>query len=601
MVSRETLRRALATLTVLCSAVLAAGCVSMPTGGPVQPYPVTQGTGAPNQPNVQFQPQPPGDGWNPAQIVQGFLAASASFGDYNQVALQYLTPQEQKIWTDPTDSAVIYKSGPNAANPVYPKTGQTAKTATTATVQVTGTIQAKLEGSAYSVPSSSDAAASDAPSPFQLVKEPDGQWRISVPPLRMLLTSSSFANDYQLRNLYFFDPTGRYLVPDPIYVPLRAPGDLMNVLAKDLISQPKDWLYGATKTTLPVGTKIGGITVDGSTAYVNLTGSIAKDGGNVPLLEQVSAQLVWTLSGSGQSGSTGAVQSVVVELNGRPWSPPGSHENPVQQKQQYPKAAPPTGANPVYYYLDGAGYLRSRQGTGKANQLGLIGTKFTQVAVSPDGQYLAALRGSTLYTGLVGGALKRQGNGYTTISWDASDDLWAALGEQIIMFRAAGSLRQPPGTLTPVPVDVIDSDGVKHLTVSYTALRVAPDGVRVAIVIASDELTFGAISGQSGPAPQIALSSVQLSPLNAAAFTGLTWYGPDNVITLASGPAAATEYSVSGGNPTSIPVEPGMETITGSLGNPLIAGLADGSIVADNSLSGAWTVSGTGVAPTYRG
>ncbi len=154
-------------------------------------------------------------------------------------------------------------------------------------MQVTGTIQATLEGSSYSVPSTPAESASDAPPPFQLVKEPDGQWRISLPPPEVLLTSASFANDYQLRNLYFFDPTGSHLVPDPIYVPLRAPGDLMNVLVQDLIVPPKDWLYGgATKTALPAGTKIGDITVDGPTAIVNLTGSIAKDGSNVRYLSR---------------------------------------------------------------------------------------------------------------------------------------------------------------------------------------------------------------------------------------------------------------------------------------------------------------------------
>ena len=605
MVSRGIPRRALATLAALFTAVLAAGCVSMPTGGPVQSYPVTQGTGAPNQPNVQFQPQLPGDGWDPQQIVQGFLAASASFGDYSQVALQYLTPQERKAWNYPTYSAVIYKNGPNVAAPVYPKS---AKTSTTATVQVTGAIQATLEGSSYSVPSTATAAASAAPPAFQLVKEPDGRWRISVPPPEMLLTSASFANDYQLRNLYFFDPTGSYLVPDPIYVPLRAPGDLMNVLVQDLIKPPKDdWLWrfgGATKTALPADTKIGGITVDGVTAHVNLTGSIAKARRDDPLLQQVSSQLVWTLTGSGQSGPTGAVQSVVVELNSNPWFPPGSPGNPVQQKQQNPKVAPPTGASPVYYYLDSSGYLVSRKGAGKPKRLAPLGPKFTQVAVSPDGRYLAALRGqvpATLYTGLVGGSLTKRGDGYAAISWDANDDLWTAVGQQIVMFRAPASLRQPPGQLTPVAVDVISSLGSKHLTVPYTALRVAPDGVRVAIVIANDELTFGAISGQD-QAPQIVLSPVQLSPLNASQFTGLTWYGADNVITLAQQPGpAATEYSVSGGNPTSIPVEPGMLTITGSMGNLLIAGLADGSIVADNSLTGSWMPLGSGAAPAYAG
>ena len=152
----------------------------------------------------------------------------------------------------------------------------------------------------------------------------------------MLLTSDSFAHDYQLRNLYFFDPTASYLVPDPIYVPLRAPGYLMNGLVQDLITPPADWLSGgATKTALPAGTKISGVTVDGVTAVVNLTGSIAKISDATALnevMQQVSSQLLWTLSGAGQGGlSRAGVQSVQVELNGKPWYPPGSQDNPVQR------------------------------------------------------------------------------------------------------------------------------------------------------------------------------------------------------------------------------------------------------------------------------
>jgi lipoprotein LpqB-like beta-propeller protein/sporulation and spore germination protein len=595
---RGTPRQALATLAALFSAALTVGCVSMPTGGPVQSYPVTLGAGAPNQPNVQFQPQKPRDGWLPQQIVQGFLAASASFGN-SQVALQYLTPQEQKTWTNPTSSAVIYKNGPNVANPVYPATAKTAKTAT---VQVTGDIQATLEGSTYSVPSTQAAKATDAPPPFKLVKGPDGQWRISSAPPQVLLTSGSFANDYQLRNLYFFDPTGRYLVPDPIYVPLSA-GNLMNGLVQDLITPPKDWLSGgATKTALPAGTKLSDVTVvDSVTALVNLTGAIGKDGTNAALLEQVSSQLLWTLSGSGQSGSTGAVQSVEVELDGHPWFPPGSQGNPVQQKSQS-QNVPPTGASSVYYYLDGAGYLTSRQGTsGKTEQIEPLGTTYTQVAVSPSGRYLAALRDSTLYAGPVGGPLEKQGSGFAAMSWDGNDNLWTALGGQVFMFRVAATIRQPLGRLVQVPVKVNSIYGT-DLRIPFTALRVAPDGVRVALVDDGDVLEFGAISGQQGQDPQIMLSQVQLSPPdNATGFTALTWYGPDNVITLAQPGPAATEYPVSGGTPTQIPVEPGMKTITASSGNLLIAGMTGGSIVADNSLTGAWMNLGGGVAPAYPG
>ncbi len=201
---RPASRPVLAALAALVVAALAAtGCVSMPTGGPVLSYPVTQGPDAQNQPYVQIQPQPPGAGWTPSQIVQGFLTASANFGNYPQVAKQYLTPDEQKTW-DPYWSAVVYKTGPNVTAPVYPST---AKNPTTATVKITGAIQANLQGNGnYSVPSASAPGGSpDTPQPFKLAKV-GGQWRISSAPQELLLTSNSFANDYQLRNLYFFDP-----------------------------------------------------------------------------------------------------------------------------------------------------------------------------------------------------------------------------------------------------------------------------------------------------------------------------------------------------------------------------------------------------------
>jgi hypothetical protein len=612
-------RPALAVLAVLVVTALAtAGCVSMPSAGPVASFPVTQGPDAQSNAYMQSKPQSPQKDWGPKQIVQGFLTASASFGTYSQVAQQYLTPEEQRIWTPhPTDSAVVYKKGPFVGDPVYGKpantpqttkatptptpTSTTSATPTTATVKITGTIQATLANYSYTVPSTSTPGSpTGAPSPFLLVKR-GGQWRISLAPQKLLLTSDAFANDYQQRNLYFFDPTGSYLVPDPIYVPVLAPGDLMNGLVRDLVKPPTDWLSGgATRTALPADTKIS-VTTDGPIAIVNLTGSVTKASDQV--IQQISSQLYWTLVPAAQGGSAGpGVPSVEVELNGKQWLPPSSQGNPVIQRQ-FTKQ-PATGADLVtYYYVDSAGYLTSRQGTGgKPLQLGQIGTKYSQVAVSPDGRHLAALRDDgTLYTGIVGGTLAKQGSGYTAISWDTNQNLWASLGAQVIMFRDTVSLRQPGGQLTPFPVDVISAYGVKNPGVAITALRVAPDGVRVALVMTGSVLTFGAISGQDGQHPQIKLSQVLLAPLNAEEFTGLTWYGPDDVIALAEPGPSVTEYPVSGGNPQSIPAEPGMKTITATSGNLLVAGLSNGHMVADPNLIGAWMPLGTGSAPTYPG
>lgn len=612
--SRPTPARSRPLLTALAALVVAAlaatGCVSMPSGGPVLSYPVTQGTDAQNQPFVQIQPQPPGNGWSPSQIVQGFLTASANWGTYPQVAKQYLTPLQQKSW-DPLWSAVVYKTGPTPAKPKYPPT---AKNPTSAVVGINGKVQANLTGYGnYSVPSASAPGTSPAPpSDFQLQKI-GGQWRISSAPEELLLTSNSFANDYQLRNLYFFDPLTKVLVPDPVYVPVRA-GDLMDGLVNELVAPPGDWLSeGATRTAFPPKTKVSNVKLAGVTAIVSLTGTAigkaatGKAGSDVML--QISAQLLLTLSGAASSGSTGQrVQAIEVVVNGKPWVPPKGQGNPVQHTTDW---QPASGESKEFYSVDRKGYLTSRKAKapgGKPVRIANIGTGYSQIAVSPDGMYLAGLRGGTLYTGrLADGSLTKRGAGFTAISWDANDDLWALQGGQVVMFRATSNARQPLAEMVPVAV-------VGALGGPYTQLQVAPDGVRVALVSGGNELTFGAISRPQGQNPQIILSPVQQTPLTqvqsvpqAANFTSLSWYGPDNVITLATPGPAVTEYPVSGATPTPLQAEPDMQTITASAGQPLIAGLPNGRMSSDPGLTGSWTIINDGdtladgSSPTYPG
>lgn len=602
-------RPALAALLIAVTLFLA-GCVSMPTGGPVQSYPVTQGTDAQSQEYMQLQPQPPGSGWNPQQIVEGFLTASASFGDYGQVVQEYLTPQEQKNWKKVTNwSALVYKSGPDVSGPTY---SSSPKNSQTATVQVTGSIQASLKGNgSYSVPSaSSQDAGYDVPSPFQLQKV-SGQWRISYAPPELLLTNNSFERDYQQQDLYFFDPTGTYLVPDPVYVPLGGNAeDLVNGLVSDLITPPSDWLSEknakATETAFPAGTEISktnGVELNGVTAVVNLTGTITKASSQTLL--RASAQLLSTLQDAPQGGQNGqAVKSVELELNGKPWPPPDNPNNPVQQSPQY---HPAYGTSDQFYYVDSSGYLTSQSASGSARRLAKIGTGYSQIAVSPDGAYVAALSGNTLYEGLIGGPLVDRGGGFLAISWDPSDDLWASTGDQIVMFRGPEGTGEPLGKMVPVNVP-------NPIAPPYTAIKVAPDGVRVAIIQNGDILTYGAISGRLGPDPEISMSTVQEDPPTesnpgSASFTALAWYGPDDVITLATPGPAVTEYPVSGGTPISIPTDSTMQTIAASYGQPLITSvqLPNEQLASDASLTGSWMaitngdtpISGT--PPTYPG
>ena len=463
----------------------------------------------------------------------------------------------------------------------------------------------------------STSAQAQSPFQFTLKKGKDGQWRISQAPTVLLLTNSAFQNDYQLRNLYFFDTMGKHLVPDPVYVPLGASGEeLVNGLVRDLNTQPGDWLNGPTKTAFPAGTKVSSVNLDGGvTAVVNLTGSITK--ASTPVMEQVWAQLEWTL-GTVQGGPNGqAAQSVQILRNGKPWGP-GS-----QVQQPSPQYNPPLGESSKFYYVDSEGYLNSRPTSfDPPTRLAKIGTGYTQLAVSPDGKYVAALNGNTLWAGLIGRTWAKRGTGFYAVSWDGNDDLWASLGNRIVMFRGSVNTRQPLGQMVPVTV----SSTSYVPTPPYTLLKVAPDGVRVAIVqngpTNSSTLTFGAISEQPGSNPHISLSTVQETPevptTTYAAnsnFTALAWYGSDDVITLAEPGPAVTEYPVSGGNPTSIPTASNMLTLTTSWKQPLIAslsngqaGLSNGQMSSAPNTIGSWTsitdsdgTPTTGGAPAYPG
>jgi hypothetical protein len=589
-------------LFVVALLALLAGCISEPSGGPVVSYSMTQGPGGQSQPLPQIIAQPPAAGWTPEQIVTGFLAASASFAGGQRIAREYLTTKENRAWT-PNWSAVVYSSVPTVRQAAGTGTGS----GRVATVTVGGQVQAFLSGTGgYVAPSASATGGAPGGTPTFRLQKVGNQWRISKAPPYLVLTSYSFQYDYQLRNLYFFDPTGSYLVPDPVYVPLQATtASLMDGLVYDLINPPGDWLSrGATSTFFPrKTTTIGDVTLTGGTAAVNLGGAITKDANDKALMQQVSAQLLWTLIGSGGSGP--AVQSVQLSVNGKPYIPLGTDQNPVQQLHQS-KYTPADGASSQFYYVDGAGDLLSRSSSvSKPVKVAHIGTGFTQIAVSPDTQYVAALKNESLFIGRLGGPLaQREGAGYTSLSWDPSDDLWATTGDSIVMLSGAASPSQQAGK--PVAVNVVNSDGTTQNVGPFTALRVAPDGVRVAIIVGGNDLDFGAFvplpnarPGQAGV--EIVLSQFYVS-VPSATFTSVTWYGPDNVIALRDPGPELTEYPVDGGSSTSIPAQPHTSWITASFGSPLIAGLPGRAMTANASLSNSWMqLTGTGISAAYPG
>jgi hypothetical protein len=607
-------------LTACLSVVAAGGCATIPSSGPVRSLGQPQNGVIQGQDFPQLIPAPPGKDWTPVQIVSGFLAANASFAGNNAAAREYLIPSQARTWNP--GSAVTVVSKTNLKTGVVPLrlTGQSGNN--TQTVDVSGQELATLTASGQYQPP--PASAKQAISfPLRLMKI-HGQWRIVNPPKQLLLSKSDFLRVYQPRNLYFFAPGGRTLVPgvpgggtlvpDPVYVPLLATA---THLATDLVlalqQRPPGYLSGVTQTSLPPGTRVLGVRIEGPGAVVNLGGTVTR--ASMPVLESIAAQLVWTLTSS--SYGRQAINSVKLEVDGVPQALPDAVLGDFELASKYSDMVPrPVAAGGLYFIGKGGAVqvLQASQATAPPRLvLGQAGTgliPMTSIAVSPRsvqgsiaGTSLGAGErsiagispdGRTVYFGTLakGAALGswRPGGRITSLSWDASGGLWVAAGNGVWLRR--------PGGKAPVAVD----NGQLPPGDRVTALRVAPDGVRIAMIVrgkAGSLLEIGAVKLGAHTA------SIQLTPIGSGIPdpAQLSWYNPDNLIVLAR-PGSAhpllEEVPVSGGEPTPIGAEPHTRSIA-TAGSQIVAGLRGGLLVTLSGPDGSWEPLGRGQAPAYPG
>ncbi len=385
---------------------------------------------------------------------------------------------------------------------------------------------------------------------------------------------------------------------------------------------------------------------------VNLNGPAAVSNG---MLKQVSAQLTWTLV-TPRSGPPAAIQAVELEWDGKPWIPPaticGSTQprSPVQNLATYP-CYNPYPSQLAEFSFTSRGQVWSRCGSEESAQRGQVGQVVpvfrpasaaspqpcgsgyvgtgslaapastllpakdgtpSLVAVSPDGEYVAyyapdkkavfigqAATGASPAAGSLHAVQGGVGSGVTALSWDSSHDLWIAQGGDVFTTPANGTAIQ----VTTAPPGV-------------TALSIAPDGVRVALIAqpgSGTEVELAAVvhgeqSSQvqrGSPAPVASFSNaVQIGP-DLVQPDALTWYDADNLIVLARSSAKTlSEVPVDGQDSSSSQfAPPGADAITASGAvNALVAGLSDGHLAVSTGLEGPWQSLGVrGENPAYPG
>jgi Lipoprotein LpqB beta-propeller domain/Sporulation and spore germination len=588
-------RVATAAVAVAIAAVASGGCAAVPTSGAVQQF----GGAAPVGPAQNYsQPivQPPGPGWTAEEIVEGFIAANASFASNPEVARKYLDPTAQKTW-NPGWAVSIVRSL-KVSQPVnLPKQVAASQLgAQPARVSVTTLRVGTLTENGQPVTST---GAPKQTFNFTLAKL-GGQWRISHPPPTLLLTLDTFQRVYQPRNLYFLTGSGRTLVPDPVFVPEPdTTTQLATGLVKALLQNPAGWLSGAAVTGFPAKCTVIGVKINGPNAIIDLGGKAAA--ASQRQLEQMAAQLAWTLASGPPS-----IQSVELEVNGRPLQIGGTQP---QLLETYLGWMPASSAGSSLYYIGAGGTVRALSGIGPpgSGHLGSVtpvtGTGGTphvpplrSIAVSPDGRWIAGISatGNHVYTwdlahkaAPVRDWTSSSGT-CTSLSWDQQGNLWIAAGGSVWLL--------PPGKDAATMVS--------PLADSVTSFQVAPDGVRAVMILSGGAaLQLVAIDRGGIPSfgPPVAIGS------GITDFESLSWYDANDVIVLdGSSGGQLWEVPLNGGAPSAIASQGNIVSVTAT--NPsgpttnIAVGLADGQIMVSSKLGAAFErTPATGGAPVYPG
>jgi hypothetical protein len=545
-------RRALVSLVSLLSlaALLASGCgVSMPESGPVVATTVGRSEG--DDGSVNINPRRPSKDASPEDIVRGFIEAmTATPAIKTSVAREFLTKDAQSTWK-PTGT-VIYGGS-------------------LSTTRIGGNVvQAQLD----------DAARTDARGAWlgELsqeastiafpLEEEGGQWRISDPPDWLIVPQSWFEQRFRQVSLYFFDPTGSVLIPEPVFVPRGR--QFASTLVNGLLTGPTPELAANELNLLPPNLRSlvsVPVSADGF-AQVDLTSDTADD--VVPATSETEllvSQLAWTLR------QDPTIKRFGVTIGGRPVQlPDGETEFDIDHGEQY---AP---------YVDGAGtllygLLEGRLVSGSPRDLQPVPGPFGQDdyklrTISPDLLLNQAVGVSAAGDTLLIGPVKDTGDPVVSLltggedlldpAWDFSGRLWE------VDRRSTGAVVQyfEDNEMRTLDVPGISGADVKDFVVSRDGSRLVAvlrtDGENDLIVV-SRILTSG-----DGKVDR-ALPAVGIGAPDDGRIRDIAWRSPTSLVvlypvlpSLFQVRPATVDGAPTGGDSFSIPIDKDVVALIGT-------------------------------------
>jgi hypothetical protein len=285
-------RRAWAGVAVaLATSALLAGCMRMPESGPVVETRSTGSLG--DQPVINIDPRPPQQGASAGEIVKGFLDAMTATPIQTTVAREFLTKELSTSW-DPQRRLITY------ADALPPR----LRGAEEVTVRLTAADQLDSR-LAWQGRLPKGQRRLDFP-----VTMENGEFRIAQAPNALIVPETWFEQRFHEVSLYFFDPSGQILVPEPVFVPSGE--QLTTALVKGLLRGPAEEPSQVTRSYIPPGLDYGvsvAVSADG-VADISLKGDAGPE--TTQSVERMLAQFAWTLR------QDPSVRAVRVSIGGEP-------------------------------------------------------------------------------------------------------------------------------------------------------------------------------------------------------------------------------------------------------------------------------------------
>ncbi|WP_343710270.1 MtrAB system accessory lipoprotein LpqB [Mycobacterium sp.] len=454
---------------LLFATLLLAGCSGVPSSS------APQAIGTVERPVPTNLPKPT-PGMDPDLLLREFLKATADPANRHLAARQFLTASASNAWDDAGSALLI-------DHVVFVETRGNERVSVTMRADILGSL------SDMGVFQTAEGLLPD-PGPIELVQTPGG-WRIDRLPNGVFLDWQQFQATYKRNTLYFADPTGKTMVPDPRYVAVSDPNQLATELVSKLIAGPRPEMVKSVGNMLapplrlsgPVTRADGGKTGVGrgyAGARVDLETLKIGD----PRSRQLcAAQVIWTLARADVKGP------YVINVDGAPLDDrfaDGWNTSDVAATD--PGVA--EGAVAGVHALMG-GTLVAPDGERTVPVPGAFGRMPDQssAALSRSGRQVASVitrrpgapdAAASLWIGDLGGEAMQSADGHSLSrpSWSLDDAVWV-VADGTSVLRVIQEAASGQSVRLPVDAAAVSS----RFPGPITELRLSRDGTRAAMVI----------------------------------------------------------------------------------------------------------------------